>query len=182
MRRIADELRQIAENCVEAREDRIAAIADIRADAQVFVEELPPQIQEIKDETHVLLGELPPHIQEIKNDTHVLIADLRPEIEEIRRDVREELADVRQAMGDFFKVTAPAKRATAPLVTVAGDDLTQIQGLGPASEEPLNNAGVTSFTQLATSTPEELQDELGEVGARLLNVEEWIEQARDLAA
>lgn len=252
MRRIADELRQVGENCVQAREDRTAAIADIRHDARAFVEELPPQIQEIKDETHVLLGELHeeneeikadarvfvedlrpqiqeirddtqaligelhgeneeiradarafvedlrpqiqeikddthgliedlrPQIQEIKDDTHALIADLRPEIEEIRGDVREELADARQAMGEFARVRRPAKPKKA-LALVEADDLTQIQGLGPASKERLYNAGITTFAQLARSTPDSLQEQLGAVSARF-DVEEWIEQARDLAA
>ena len=63
---------------------------------------------------------------------------------------------------------------------VAPDDLTTIRGIGPSMQKHLNEAGIYTYAQLATGTPDELRQTLGAV-ARLAKVEEWIEQARELA-
>jgi predicted flap endonuclease-1-like 5' DNA nuclease len=60
------------------------------------------------------------------------------------------------------------------------DDLTAIQGIGSRLQEHLNEVGIYAFAQLAESTPEDLRNALGRA-ARLGKVEEWIEQARELA-
>lgn len=75
-----------------------------------------------------------------------------------------------------------ASRQLPPPATVqpADDDLTTIWGVGPAVQQRLNDAGIHSYAQLVDSSPEQLRRALGEV-ARLANVEQWIEQARDLA-
>lgn len=39
-----------------------------------------------------------------------------------------------------------------------GDDLTKIEGIGPAIAKHLNAAGISSFSQLATTTPERIQE------------------------
>jgi len=44
----------------------------------------------------------------------------------------------------------------------------------------LNETGIYTYAQLARGTPGELQRTLGDVG-RLVKVETWIDQARDLA-
>jgi predicted flap endonuclease-1-like 5' DNA nuclease len=59
------------------------------------------------------------------------------------------------------------------------DDLTQIVGIGPSTSQVLANAGIVSFAQLATSTPEDLNGVLGEL-ARFANVKHWIKQANEL--
>jgi predicted flap endonuclease-1-like 5' DNA nuclease len=43
----------------------------------------------------------------------------------------------------------------------------------------LNQAGITTYAQLARSTADELRQALGEV-ARLAKVEQWIEQAQEV--
>lgn len=64
------------------------------------------------------------------------------------------------------------------------DDLTQINGIGAKTEERLNEADITTFAQLATSTPSELaaalQNMRGMSASRIEN-EEWILQAKQLA-
>ena len=127
-----------------------------------------------------MIGDLRPQIQEIKDNTHALIGELAADNQEIRRDVREELADAREAMRDFATLRRPGKPKKL-LALVAGDDLTQIQGLGAASEERLHKAGITSFAQLAMSTADEVEEKLG-AAAGGLHVDGWIEQTRDLAA
>ncbi|MBE9635805.1 50S ribosomal protein L21 [Salipiger mangrovisoli] len=66
---------------------------------------------------------------------------------------------------------APA--AAAPKAAAAGDDLTQITGVGPAAAKKLNEAGITTFAQLAAVDPESFD---------AVKVKpEWVEQAKTLA-
>jgi len=60
------------------------------------------------------------------------------------------------------------------------DDFTLITGIGSVRQTQLNKAGYYTFAQLAQSTPEKLQDILGE-SARSAIVENWIEDAMDFA-
>jgi large subunit ribosomal protein L21 len=66
-------------------------------------------------------------------------------------------------------VSAPAKAAAAP----AGDDLTAITGVGPAAAKKLNDAGITTYAQLAAVDPDTFD------GAKVKP--EWVEQAKELA-
>ena len=61
-----------------------------------------------------------------------------------------------------------------------GDDLTVIRGIGPTNRDRLNRAGITSVSQLARSSPEQIREALG-AKARGAEVEAWIEQAAGLA-
>jgi predicted flap endonuclease-1-like 5' DNA nuclease/outer membrane murein-binding lipoprotein Lpp len=67
----------------------------------------------------------------------------------------------------------------SPDVDAAGDDLTIIHGIGAGTNARLRDAGIRSFAQLASATPDDLRQILGEMG-RLAKVEQWIEQAREL--
>jgi large subunit ribosomal protein L21 len=64
----------------------------------------------------------------------------------------------------------PAKAAAAP--AAAGDDLTQITGVGPAAAKKLNEAGITTFAQLAALDPETFE-------ATKVKPE-WVDQAKTL--
>ncbi|MBS0122528.1 50S ribosomal protein L21 [Thetidibacter halocola] len=64
----------------------------------------------------------------------------------------------------------PAKAAAAP--AAAGDDLTQITGVGPAAAKKLNEAGITTFAQLAAVDPETFE-------ATKVKPE-WVDQAKTL--
>ncbi|WP_353472301.1 50S ribosomal protein L21 [Salipiger sp. H15] len=70
---------------------------------------------------------------------------------------------------------ASAPKAAAPkaAAAAAGDDLTQITGVGPAAAKKLNEAGITTFAQLAAVDPESFD---------AVKVKpEWVEQAKTLA-
>ena len=91
-------------------------------------------------------------------------------------------------------VDAPAKKVKAPKADAAekpakakkaakveGDDLSQINGVGPVIVGKLHDAGITTFAQIAAWTDadvEEIEEKLsfkGRVGR-----EDWIAQAKDL--
>ena len=63
--------------------------------------------------------------------------------------------------------------AAAAASAAAGDDLTQITGVGPAAAKKLNEAGITTFAELAAVDPETFE------AAKVKP--EWVEQAKTLA-
>ncbi|GAB4045909.1 50S ribosomal protein L17 [Spirosoma litoris] len=75
--------------------------------------------------------------------------------------------------------TTPVAAEEAPTAEAAGDDLTKIEGIGPKIAELLNNAGITTFAQLADAQDEAVQQVLADAGPRF-NVHDattWNEQA-----
>ena len=84
-----------------------------------------------------------------------------------------EAAPVAETVAD----EAPVAEVTT--VPVAGDDLVIIEGIGPKIAELLNNAGITTFAQLAEADDATVQQVLTEAGPRF-NVHDattWNEQA-----
>lgn len=82
------------------------------------------------------------------------------------------------------KTEAPKKAAPKKAAAKAGnDDLTKLDGLGPAFAKKLNEAGVTSFAQVAAWTEADL-DSLNETISGLkakAEANNWIEAAKSLA-
>ncbi len=64
-----------------------------------------------------------------------------------------------------------------PELAVAGDDLTRINGIGPVFSSRLQQAGITTFAQLAVQDPAKLAEQ---VGATPAQVESWVDQAAEL--
>lgn len=62
----------------------------------------------------------------------------------------------------------------------AADDLTQINGIGPAFASRLNEAGITTFADLANQSPEELR-EAARIAGGQADPAEWIVEAGTLA-
>jgi large subunit ribosomal protein L21 len=96
---------------------------------------------------------------------------------------------VKAAVGGAGTEAAPAAKATskpaaAPKAERAegSDDLKKLSGVGPALEKKLNEAGVTSFAQIAAWTDEdvaEMDEKLSFKGR--IQREGWVDQAKDLA-
>jgi predicted flap endonuclease-1-like 5' DNA nuclease len=61
------------------------------------------------------------------------------------------------------------------------DDLTVIKGIGPVYQWKLRDAGFNTHKQLATADPDQLRRMLDIKNWQRVNVESWIEQARDWA-
>lgn len=85
---------------------------------------------------------------------------------------------------------APAKAAApkaaakaAPKAAAGNDDLTQLNGVGPAFAKKLNAAGVTSFAQVAAWTDADLDALDAEIAGVKAKAEsgEWVKQAKELA-
>ncbi len=71
------------------------------------------------------------------------------------------------------KPAKAAKKAEAPAADAAADDLTVINGIGPAAAKKLAEVGITTYAALAAVNPETLE------GAKVKP--EWVEQAKELA-
>ena len=69
----------------------------------------------------------------------------------------------------------PVEPATPPVP----DKLQKIKGIGPVIEGKLNEAGVYTFEQLATKTPDDLREMLGDVIERLADEDAMIDQAKE---
>lgn len=80
---------------------------------------------------------------------------------------------------------APARAATektkAP-VAPGSDDLKVIEGIGPKIAGVLQQAGITTFAQLAEASAERLTEIMQEAKLRLANPETWAEQSALAAA
>jgi large subunit ribosomal protein L21 len=62
------------------------------------------------------------------------------------------------------------------------DDLTPIEGIGPKINKVLQDAGITTFAQLAKTKVSQLEQILNEAGLRLAKADTWPEQAKLAAA
>ncbi|QDK77368.1 50S ribosomal protein L17 [Spirosoma sp. KCTC 42546] len=77
------------------------------------------------------------------------------------------------------EATPAAAVEETPVAATSGDDLTKIEGVGPKIAKLLNNAGITTFAQLADAQDETVQQVLVDAGPRF-NVHDattWNEQA-----
>lgn len=89
----------------------------------------------------------------------------------------QEAAPVAEAVAE--PAPAPAEEA-APAVGAAAapDDLTLIEGIGPKSAAALNQAGITTFAQVAAMTAEHLEQTIKGRGVRLVgSAASWPQQA-----
>ncbi|ANP35142.1 MULTISPECIES: 50S ribosomal protein L21 [Rhodobacterales] len=71
---------------------------------------------------------------------------------------------------------APAAKKAAAPAAAGSDDLTKLTGVGPAAATKLNDAGLTSFAQIAALSA----DDIAAIDAIKVKPE-WVEQAKDLA-
>lgn len=81
------------------------------------------------------------------------------------------------------KKAAPKSAAKAKTEAAGSDDLTQLTGVGPAFATKLNEAGVTSFAQIAAWTEAEIERLDGEISGLKTKAEkgDWVAEAKKLA-
>ena len=75
-----------------------------------------------------------------------------------------------------------AATAVATAVATETDNLKLLVGIGPAIEQILNDAGITTYAQIAASTVRGLQDVLPDLHDSRVERENWIGQAQRFAA
>jgi predicted flap endonuclease-1-like 5' DNA nuclease len=82
-----------------------------------------------------------------------------------------------QPVADAVEIPEPEKpEPTSP------DDLKRIEGIGPKIASLLQDAGITTFAQLAAADVERLREILDAVNLRIANPTTWPEQAALAAA
>ncbi len=81
------------------------------------------------------------------------------------------------AHGEFAAAMAPAEDAVEGVDEQGHDDLTLVVGIGAVFQKRLNAVGITTFRQLAEASPADLR--APEIDG--INVDSWIQQARELA-
>jgi len=71
----------------------------------------------------------------------------------------------------------------APKAKAKGDDLKKLEGVGPKLAEILNEAGITTYAELAESSVEKVQEILEAAGSRYASKDPapWIAEAKTLA-
>ncbi len=85
------------------------------------------------------------------------------------------------------KMSAPASAAVSTVKpqprrkTAAADDLTQIDGIGPAAEKALKALGIQTFKQLAAQDADQLAARLPKLLGSRVKRDGWIKQAEQLA-
>jgi predicted flap endonuclease-1-like 5' DNA nuclease len=72
---------------------------------------------------------------------------------------------------------APPAAAAGAAPAVA-DDLTRLEGIGPKVNSLLQDAGITTFRQLAEADPSRLRQILDAAGLKFIDPGSWAEQAR----
>ncbi len=89
-----------------------------------------------------------------------------PKVEEVKAEVKKE-----------------APKAAPKKTEAKGDDLKKLEGVGPKLAEILNEAGITTYAELAGSSIEKIKEILEAAGSRYASKDPapWIEQAKSMA-
>ena len=92
-------------------------------------------------------------------------------------------AEAKPAPAKKAEPKAKAAKAEAPAAPASADDLTKLTGVGPAFAKKLNDAGVTSFAQIAAWDAAEIERLDGEISGLAGKAEkgDWVAEAKKLA-
>lgn len=100
------------------------------------------------------------------------LADFLRQRDEELRDLRDKTATADNKL-DSLENEFNAYQQTHP------DDLTVIKGIGSVYQWKLRDAGFNTYRQLATANPDQLRRMLDIKNWQRVDIESWIEQARD---
>ncbi len=139
-------------------------------------------VNRFKKSTETTTDKVKATAAEVKETLAEKAADVKETLTETAEEVKGILAGKaeqakQEAVKAVNKVTSDAGVVT---VAVEKEDLKKIDGIGPKMEEILVEAGYITFTQLAQSSVEELEEVLAEAGSQYkkFNPAPWIEQAK----
>lgn len=120
--------------------------------------------------------------------TEILTGGKKPSLKAAAKtesEKTETVAEAKPAKAPAKKIETKAEAPAAEAAPAANfkDDVKQIGGVGPALEKKLAAAGVTSLTQIAAWTDEDVARFDAELNFKgRIEREEWIDQAKDLIA
>jgi predicted flap endonuclease-1-like 5' DNA nuclease len=106
-------------------------------------------------------------------------ADNSGALAEFLRQRDEELNGLRDQLSDHDRQMDSLRAEFDTYQQTHPDDLTVIKGIGPVFQWKLRDAGFNTYKQLATADPDQLRRMLDIKNWQRVNVEHWIEQARD---
>jgi predicted flap endonuclease-1-like 5' DNA nuclease len=124
--------------------------------------------------TPVLLGASPGPVNQGDETASETLADFLRQRDEELRDLRDKLGAM-DGQVDKLQNEFEAYQQTHP------DDLTVIKGVGPVYQWKLRDIGVGSYKQLATADPDQLRRMLDIKNWQRVDIQAWIDQARDWA-
>lgn len=108
------------------------------------------------------------------NSPSELLTDFLRQRDEELREVRRQLVTT-DVQIDSLRKEFEAYQRTHP------DNLMVIKGIGPIFQWKLRDAGINTFKQLASADPVEIRRLLSIKKWQRVNIESWVEQARDWA-
>jgi hypothetical protein len=100
---------------------------------------------------------------------------------EILRQHKDELHQISQHISIKDSQIESLRREFESYQQSHPDDLTQIKGIGPVYQRKLRDIGIGSFKQLANIEPAQIRRMLDIKNWQRVDIESWVEQARDWA-
>lgn len=108
------------------------------------------------------------------NSSSELLTDFLRQRDEELREARRQLVTT-DVQIDSLRKEFEAYQRSHP------DNLTVIKGIGPIFQWKLRDAGINTYKQLATADPAQIRRLLSIKKWQRVNIESWVEQARDWA-
>lgn len=190
----------------ESVADQLRTVADkAQEEAGKAVDSLLEEGEKLRDQTLKLAGETVDEVKERVRDVRDMVegvktraADTLDNLEQLfeervaralkrlgvpSRDDLQGIARRLEEMNRALEALAEERRAAAAAAPPAEeDDLKLISGIGPVLEGKLQNAGITTYQQIATLTDPEidrLETEIAHLSGRIRR-DDWISQAKTL--
>jgi predicted flap endonuclease-1-like 5' DNA nuclease len=126
----------------------------------------------LSDVVHGALAGCQQEVSTLRGELHDHEIELQEQGDELQRR-RAEL-DRRRAEMQELRQEYERYRVAHP------DDLTVIRGIGRTYQHRLSEAGLRTYAHLAATTPERIGEALGTKNWQRLNLQSWIDQAREL--
>lgn len=165
--------RQSREEIAEkTRHDLMACTADVRN----FVSDLKSDASRIQDGFRSSFNAM---ARTGRSERGAFVADLRNSVGRLRGELLSDLGAVLKMWSGSAPVQPVAKEEAAKEQSqeMGPDDLTKIPGIGSGIQMRLNQAGISTYAQLARSTHKQLRSALGKF-AQLDDAYDWRGEAR----
>ncbi|MEM1125588.1 MAG: helix-hairpin-helix domain-containing protein [Bacteroidota bacterium] len=160
---------------------RKAQAEALRAERTAFTEALRTSVSsDLSSERSRVKDEVQSLLEDIRAEHATRRDTLRTALRTFRTALRNERGSASASALEVASEIGQAAPAPAPPSPPVEENLLRIKGIGPNTLERLRQAGIHSFADLAASTPADLHQALGGY-AKLINVEEWLSEARRYA-